>query len=74
MLPRTLEWKSSYLRLVDQRYLPTELRFFDCYKVDDVVYAIKEMVVRGAPAIGVTAGYGVVIGIMEIGDLKGNFI
>ena len=74
LLPRTLEWKSSYLRLVDQRYLPTELRFFDCYKVDDVVYAIKEMVVRGAPAIGVTAGYGVVIGIMEIGDLKGNFI
>jgi len=69
LVPRTLEWKGDYLRLVDQRYLPSELRFFDCYRVEDVVYAIKEMVVRGAPAIGVAAAYGVVIGLREVKKL-----
>lgn len=44
--------------LLDQRYLPAEEKWFTCARVRDVENALKEMVVRGAPAIGVVAGYG----------------
>ena len=46
------------LILLDQRYLPGREDWFECRSVSDVVYALQTMVVRGAPAIGVTAAYG----------------
>lgn len=46
------------LLLLDQRFLPQREEFFTCRNASDIVYAIKEMVVRGAPAIGVTAAWG----------------
>lgn len=46
------------LLLLDQRYLPGEERWFVCRRVKDVVEALQSMVVRGAPAIGITAAYG----------------
>ncbi len=49
--------EDNFLVLLDQRYLPEE-RWFTCRNVEDIVYAIKKMVVRGAPAIGIVAGYG----------------
>ena len=46
------------LLLLDQRLLPVEERTVSCRTLDDVVRALQVMVVRGAPAIGVTAGFG----------------
>ena len=47
------------VQVIDQRYLPHELIIKDLHTLDDVVHAIKEMWVRGAPLIGVTAAYGI---------------
>ncbi len=58
---RAIHWEEDHLVLLDQRKLPTEIDFIVCNTCKDVVNAIKNMVVRGAPAIGVTAAYGVVL-------------
>lgn len=63
--PLAVEWIGSIdgtLRLIDQTLLPTELVFLDCQDVETVWEAIKMLRVRGAPAIGVTAAMGVVVG------------
>ncbi len=59
---RALWFENEELKLIDQRKLPFKLEIFTAKTVDDVSFAIKEMVVRGAPAIGAAAVYGMVIG------------
>jgi methylthioribose-1-phosphate isomerase len=66
-LPPTLEWVDGALRLIDQRRLPGELVFLDCRTVADVAEAIRTLAVRGAPAIGAAAAYGVAIGVAAAG-------
>lgn len=63
LLMRTVEWNDnrSQIQLIDQRRLPGKLEIFACQAVDEVVYAIREMVVRGAPAIGATAAFGIAL-------------
>ena len=65
--PRTLEWcgdaQTGFLRLIDQTRLPVEEVFLECRTSQDVWEAIKRLSVRGAPAIGVSAAYGIVIGL-----------
>jgi methylthioribose-1-phosphate isomerase len=64
MLPATLQWigeTDGHLRLIDQTQLPAELAMLDCRDVASVWHAIKRLSVRGAPAIGISAAYGVVI-------------
>ena len=58
---QAIVWQDDHLILLDQRKLPNEVHYIHCHNLQDVVYAIKEMVVRGAPAIGVSAAYGVVL-------------
>jgi methylthioribose-1-phosphate isomerase len=58
---RTLYWEDGGLMLLDQRVLPHVQDYRRCTSVDQVVEAIRTMVVRGAPAIGITAAYGVVL-------------
>jgi len=58
----TVAWKGDNLELIDQTLLPTEYRVIACDTVEQVWEAIKQLRVRGAPAIGVAAGFGVVIG------------
>ena len=58
---RAIEWKEQQLILLDQRKLPTEIQFVHINSAAGVAEAIKNMVVRGAPAIGITAAYGVVL-------------
>ncbi len=53
------------LQLLDQRYLPTEESYFTCTDTQSTVQALQVMVVRGAPAIGVTAAYGCVLALQE---------
>lgn len=59
------------LLLLDQRALPLAETTFVCRKTADVIFALQTMVVRGAPAIGVTAGWGCVLALHEAGDTTG---
>lgn len=54
------------LALLDQRFLPVREETFIARNLDDIIYALKEMVVRGAPAIGVTAAFGAAIVAREL--------
>jgi methylthioribose-1-phosphate isomerase len=65
-LPCTVEWIGDlpgHLRLLDQTLLPTQVEYRDCRTVEEVWEAIRSLRVRGAPAIGVAAAYGVIIGL-----------
>jgi methylthioribose-1-phosphate isomerase len=57
----TVEWKNNSLFLIDQTKLPTKLTYIRCRSYIDVANAIKKLVVRGAPAIGVTAAFGLAL-------------
>ncbi len=58
-------WHNDRLYLLDQRVLPGEVAFVVCEGAVDTANAIRDMVVRGAPAIGITAAYGVVLAARE---------
>jgi methylthioribose-1-phosphate isomerase len=62
MLP-TIDWKDETVVMIDQRKLPTREVYVTCKTPHDVAKAIKTMVVRGAPAIGVSAAYGLALGV-----------
>jgi len=62
---QTLIWQNDALRLIDQTRLPETLTHVDCRDIPTVAEAIKNLRVRGAPAIGVSAAYGVVIAAQE---------
>ncbi|GAB2024431.1 S-methyl-5-thioribose-1-phosphate isomerase [Lactovum odontotermitis] len=63
---KTLEWNNQTLRLLDQTKLPNETVFVDVKTVEGTYDAILTMIVRGAPAIGVAAGYGMALAAYEI--------
>jgi methylthioribose-1-phosphate isomerase len=58
---KTMYWKDNKLFLIDQTLLPDEIIYHECKTYKDVISAIKTMKVRGAPAIGVAAAFGVVL-------------
>jgi methylthioribose-1-phosphate isomerase len=58
---RAVLWQGDRLRLLDQRLLPAQERSIDCTNADEVATAIRDLVVRGAPAIGIAAAWGVVL-------------
>ncbi|MBM3216164.1 S-methyl-5-thioribose-1-phosphate isomerase [Candidatus Poribacteria bacterium] len=60
---RTVQWRDGAVRLLDQTRLPGEVVYKDCRTVDEVWEAIRSLRVRGAPAIGIAAAYGVLCGI-----------
>ena len=64
------EENTDKIKIIDQRLIPFELKIIELNTVDDVCFAIKEMQVRGAPLIGVTAAYGMYIAAREKIDLK----
>ena len=61
----TLLWKTDGLELLDQRLLPHEERYVTLYSAAEVAEAIRNMTVRGAPAIGATAAYGLALAARE---------
>src|SRR6202453_51962 len=74
----TLEWTEKGVRFIDQRKLPTEETYVTCKSYEQVADAIRNMIVRGAPAIGVAAAMGIALGIKDSkaetgGDLKRDF-
>jgi methylthioribose-1-phosphate isomerase len=60
---KTLEWVDDHLRILDQTKLPADTTYLDCKTLEDVSSAIKELKIRGAPAIGIAAAFGVVVGM-----------
>ncbi len=62
----TVQWKEGGVRLLDQRLLPGEVVDLDCKSVEQVAQAIESLAVRGAPAIGITAAYGVALAAQKI--------
>ncbi|MCS7046769.1 MAG: hypothetical protein NZO58_10465, partial [Gemmataceae bacterium] len=65
-VPRTVEWveqsdQKPLVRLLDQTRLPAEIVFRDCRRVGDIWLAIRELAVRGAPAIGIAAAMGLAL-------------
>jgi methylthioribose-1-phosphate isomerase len=68
---QTLHWVGGidgHLRLIDQTRLPIELVEVDCFDVEAVWEAIRSLRVRGAPAIGIAAAYGVCLGVQKVID------
>src|SRR6478735_282971 len=62
MLP-TIEWRDTEVVMIDQRKLPAEEIYVHCKTAAEVARAIKTMVIRGAPAIGVSAAMGLALGV-----------
>jgi methylthioribose-1-phosphate isomerase len=60
-----VRWAGDHLQLLDQTRLPREEVWLDCRTPEEVAAAIKRLSVRGAPAIGVTAAYGLVVGLVS---------
>jgi methylthioribose-1-phosphate isomerase len=63
--PSAIEWRDDHLEVIDQTVLPGRLEVLKLASSGDVVDAIRRMAVRGAPAIGVCGGFGVVLGLDE---------
>ncbi|HSA93474.1 MAG TPA: S-methyl-5-thioribose-1-phosphate isomerase [Terriglobales bacterium] len=75
---KTLEWTEQGVRLLDQTKLPTEETYVVCSTYEEVAEAIRSMVVRGAPAIGVTAAMGIALGARaadgdHVAEFRRNF-
>ena len=78
LMVQTLEWTDSGVRFIDQTKLPTEEAYVTCKTYGQVADAIRNMVVRGAPAIGVAAAMGIALGVKSskaetVGELKPEF-
>lgn len=62
---RAVQWQGDHLRLLDQRQLPGEERWIDCRDAAQVTAAIADLAVRGAPAIGIAAAWGVAMAALQ---------
>ena len=65
-----IRWRGDALELLDQRLLPTETKTVACRDAHEVAVAIRDMVVRGAPAIGVSAAFGVALAALRGDDVR----
>jgi methylthioribose-1-phosphate isomerase len=62
----TLRWRGGHLEMIDQRILPAQFRYLSYRNAGEVADGIRTMVVRGAPAIGVAAAYGVALEALRL--------
>lgn len=69
-LPPTIEWRDRGVRLVDQRQLPARLEFIDARTVGELCRAIRDLAVRGAPALGVAGAMGVALAAVRGEDVE----
>ena len=73
MLP-TIAWRGRSVVMIDQRKLPGQETYVRCRTYIQVAQAIEKMVIRGAPAIGIAAAYGLVLGAMALSAETGRSI
>ncbi|HEV8370884.1 MAG TPA: S-methyl-5-thioribose-1-phosphate isomerase [Pyrinomonadaceae bacterium] len=76
---KTVEWTKDGVRMLDQRLLPSEEKYLMLRSYDEVADAIKKMVIRGAPAIGVSAAMGIALGANQsvgtsVADLEDDLV
>lgn len=64
-------WKEGEVVILDQRFLPHKVIYIRCKKYHQVATAIKNMVIRGAPAIGIATALGIALGIWQLKSSKG---
>jgi methylthioribose-1-phosphate isomerase len=69
----TIRWTDDGVVMIDQTRLPIEEVYVTCRTYEEVARAIKTMVIRGAPAIGVAAAMGVAIGVQKAADVHAEF-
>jgi len=62
---KTLEWRDGYLAILDQMKLPLQVEYLECKDFEQVAKTIKDLNIRGAPAIGIAAAFGVVLGMQN---------
>lgn len=67
---RAVQWRGDHLRLLDQRKLPFAEEWAECRNANEVAQAIRDLVVRGAPAIGIAAAWGVALAAQRGDDLE----
>lgn len=67
---QTMRWNNHCLEMIDQRLLPERFEYLSYHSAADVAQGIKEMVVRGAPAIGVAAAYGIGLEALQSQDFS----
>src|SRR5438046_3788529 len=75
---KTIEWTEDGVRMIDQTRLPAEEVYRTCQDYKEVAEAIRSMVIRGAPAIGVAAAMGIALGVKTfaantVADLRREF-
>ena len=63
---KTIEWVENKSRMIDQRILPKKFKLVDVKNVKQMYEAIKDMIVRGAPAIGIAGAHGISLAAMEL--------
>ena len=63
---KTIEWVDNVSRMIDQRILPKEFKLVDIKTTEEMYFAIKDMIVRGAPAIGIAGAHGVALAAIEL--------
>lgn len=66
---KTISWKNNKVVFIDQRALPSAEKYVTCTSYKQVITAIKNLTVRGAPAIGVAAGFAAALGALKLGEL-----
>src|ERR1700682_1921749 len=66
----TIQWTCEGVVMIDQTRLPREQVFVTCKTYQEVAEAIRSMVIRGAPALGVAAAMGVALGVQQGADLE----
>lgn len=65
---QTFKWVDNHLEMIDQRILPAEFTYLSYSSADEVATGIRDMVVRGAPAIGVAAAFGIALEAIKLRD------
>ena len=63
---KTIEWVDNKSRMIDQTILPYEFKTVDITTAQEMYFAIKDMIVRGAPAIGIAGAHGVSLAAIEL--------
>ncbi|MBN1664104.1 MAG: S-methyl-5-thioribose-1-phosphate isomerase [Deltaproteobacteria bacterium] len=63
---RTIYWEDNTVVMIDQKALPMEERYLTCSRYEEVIAAIRDMTIRGAPAIGIAAAMGIALGALHL--------
>src|SRR5450432_3303263 len=66
----TIQWTDGGVVMIDQTRLPLEETYVTCRNYEEVAAAIRDMIIRGAPAIGVAAAMGVAIGVLHTSEAE----